>query len=219
MQVWRLATDGHVCVCKCTAPEDIRPLLQCEKPFKWLFDYLILQRPTYNVYIYFKEDGTYGTGYNIATLRILIDLDLFECAHRSYLGEGMHSHAPRGPAILFKITHETTTRVALLNYTRDELLEDWPHFYRSGPTLPYNILEKEFAHTKDAPNDLRLRVCNWDVDIIMYVINVVKQQSYAISGDRDRALGWLTAICARQLYTRKRWDTVNLATLIEKESV
>lgn len=216
MNVWRLTERGRVSMHECDEPEDVRQLLQCEAPHTWLFDYLVLQTLDYNVYMFYAKDGQYAKGFNILCLRILVDLDMFEGSHRTFQGEGMHNHVPRGPAIFFKMTHETADNVQLLTYEKVEFQRDWPLFFRVGITLPYCILEDAFAETNSEPNDVRLRVCSWDSTIINWLVKRVKKRVLSASGDRDRVLGWVTAVCARRLYTQRRWDMVDLTTLMKQ---
>lgn len=165
----------------------------------------------------YNEDEQDGQGFNITCLRIMVDLDLFQGSYRTFQGEGMHNHVPRGPAIFFKMTSEDATKVELLNYSKDEISEDWPLFFRVGATLPYRILENVFAESKVAPNNARLRVCSWDMDMISYMLKRVDKRSLSEAGDRDRALGWITAVCVRRLYTKKRWNDIDIKTLMNTE--
>lgn len=221
MFAWKLFPDGKLTGIKCRKPEDARAMLGSKRNEKWLFDHPVLHTNDCVVYMMHEPDGKYGDPINVLAVRLLIDLDIYEAPCANYVGEGLHTHCPRGPVVFFKMTSHTASSAgelpALLDYTWDAFCGDWPDFFRIGRYLPYKMLEPMYHTTKHRPMDDYLHVCSWGTKTIDRVVQYVLKRPYQLSGDRARCMGWLVAVCVRRLYGEDVWDQIDLAVLLKRD--
>lgn len=204
----------------CHEPDDVRVALGAKRNEKWLFEHPILHRNEPDasiVYMMFRTRDRYGESLNIPALRMMVDLGSFAATSNSLYGEGIHDYCPRGDIIFFRMTPGTAgTDSKLLNYTWDQFTSDWPYFFRVGPHLPYYALEKAYYESDMAPMDDFWRVAVWDPVVLSRLVMVVMHRKADYAGDRDRALGWVIAVCVRRLYGSKIWETINLGALMKQ---
>lgn len=216
MHVWKVAASKKFGPADCETTEDIRLMVGGRDHNHWIFEFMILRRPTYLVYMTFAKDGNCGEALNILSLRILVDLDIFQSPDSTYAGEGLHSQCPRGAVIFFKIVDS-----ALSNYTWSEFKQDWPLFFRVGPALPYLILESEYnaadKMSYQFPMNDYWSICCWHHETLTRITRTIHGRAAEMAGDRDRALGWLISVCVRRLYGTKVWQEIVLPKRVNEK--
>jgi len=215
MRLWEVTPERRFLAQDCTTPEEVRELLGRRRKGSWLFNHPLIRHDTCTIYLIFEPAGRHGESLNTLALRILVDLDVFESPDSAYAGESLHSQCPRGAALFFKMDNETTD--TLLDYSWQEFCSDWVNFFRIGDTRPYMVLERAYAKTVPAifPMDDFWRVCTWERKTLDRVLKRILSRPADMAGDRDRALGWIMAVCVRRLYTIEVWDEVDLKILLK----